>query len=446
MGIRPGSDGNLWFTESAVSQIGMINPTTHAIIEFTIPTANSGPTEITSGPDGNLWLTEKDAKKIGEVQSSSPGGHQCNCQSCRLPRCGRPVTLTATVSSTAGTLTGSVNFLDGATVLNPTPVALDTPAMPLSRSVRCAGGARDHRSLRRQLQLRGEHLDGADGDRQRRDDHHLGDRFAHHRRLGAPVTLTATVSSTAGTLTGSVNFLDGATVLNPTPSRWTTPAMPLSRSVAGAGRHAITAVYAGNSSFVGGTSTAQTVTVNARDPHLGDCFAHHRRRGAPVTLTATVSSTAGTLTGSVNFLDGATVLNPTPVALETPAMPLSRSVRWRRAHAITAVYAGNSSFVGSTSTVQTVTVNAATTLTSVTARPPPPNGGPGHLTATVSSTAGTLAGSVSTSTTTVLNPTPVASTTPAMPLHDRFADAGGAAITAVYAGNSSSGEQLDGER
>ena len=42
----------------AANAIGMINPTTHAITEFTLPTANAGPDAITAGPDGNLWFTE----------------------------------------------------------------------------------------------------------------------------------------------------------------------------------------------------------------------------------------------------------------------------------------------------------------------------------------------------------------------------------------------------
>ena len=33
-----------------------------------IPTANSGPTNITVGPDGKLWLTETSAGKIARVQ------------------------------------------------------------------------------------------------------------------------------------------------------------------------------------------------------------------------------------------------------------------------------------------------------------------------------------------------------------------------------------------
>jgi streptogramin lyase len=64
--ITTGPDGNLWFTESFFDptsreysrvQIGMINPTTHAITEFPIPSGDV-PRSIAAGPDGNLWFTE----------------------------------------------------------------------------------------------------------------------------------------------------------------------------------------------------------------------------------------------------------------------------------------------------------------------------------------------------------------------------------------------------
>ena len=41
--ITAGPDGNLWFTEANVNQVGMINPATHAIAEFPVPTAGAEP-------------------------------------------------------------------------------------------------------------------------------------------------------------------------------------------------------------------------------------------------------------------------------------------------------------------------------------------------------------------------------------------------------------------
>jgi hypothetical protein len=64
-GIAAGPDGNLWFTEdyyppreSGVGQIGTINPATHAITEFSIPYTGSYPVGITTGPDGNVWFAD----------------------------------------------------------------------------------------------------------------------------------------------------------------------------------------------------------------------------------------------------------------------------------------------------------------------------------------------------------------------------------------------------
>src|SRR5213078_1253926 len=56
-----GPDGNLWFTDQGTTKaIGMINPTTHAISEFSTglnPGANLG--RVAVGPDGNLWFGDK---------------------------------------------------------------------------------------------------------------------------------------------------------------------------------------------------------------------------------------------------------------------------------------------------------------------------------------------------------------------------------------------------
>jgi streptogramin lyase len=81
-GIAAGPDGNLWFTEIQANKIGEINPTTHAIAEFALPTANSSPEGITAGPDGNIWFTETGANRIGVLDlatgaiSEFPPPHQ----------------------------------------------------------------------------------------------------------------------------------------------------------------------------------------------------------------------------------------------------------------------------------------------------------------------------------------------------------------------------------
>jgi streptogramin lyase len=66
-GITLGSDGNMWFTELNADEIGMINPSTHAISQIPVPTTFAAPYNITAGPDGTVWFTEWNANQIGMV-------------------------------------------------------------------------------------------------------------------------------------------------------------------------------------------------------------------------------------------------------------------------------------------------------------------------------------------------------------------------------------------
>ena len=69
-GITAGPDGNVWFTELVGNRIGRITPSGE-ITEFPVPTANSEPIAIAKGPDGNLWFAEQDGEKIGRIDPST---------------------------------------------------------------------------------------------------------------------------------------------------------------------------------------------------------------------------------------------------------------------------------------------------------------------------------------------------------------------------------------
>jgi streptogramin lyase len=70
-GIAAGADGNLWFTDSGNNAIRTINPTTHTISSYPIPTASSSPDGICSGPDSNLWFVESGGNNIGRINVST---------------------------------------------------------------------------------------------------------------------------------------------------------------------------------------------------------------------------------------------------------------------------------------------------------------------------------------------------------------------------------------
>jgi streptogramin lyase len=77
--ITAGSNGNLWFTEFAVAgsdrtnRIGEISPKTDKVEEFELPLPDKGQQGefgITPGPDGNVWFTEDTGNRIGRITPS----------------------------------------------------------------------------------------------------------------------------------------------------------------------------------------------------------------------------------------------------------------------------------------------------------------------------------------------------------------------------------------
>ena len=84
--------------------------------------------------------------------------------------------------------------------------------------------------------------------------------------------------------------------------------------------------------------------------------------GQPVTLTAIVSPASAT--GTVSFYDGATLLGT--VALSNGTAILTLSSLTLGSHSLTAVYSGDASFSGSTSSIVTLIVDS----TSISILPP----------------------------------------------------------------------------
>jgi virginiamycin B lyase len=65
--------GIVWFTEFRGNRIGRLDPavatpnTVNGIMEFQIPTLNSGPTSIVIDTDKIVWFSETSSKKIGKL-------------------------------------------------------------------------------------------------------------------------------------------------------------------------------------------------------------------------------------------------------------------------------------------------------------------------------------------------------------------------------------------
>jgi hypothetical protein len=137
--------GNLWFTEgnNAGNKIGEITPA-GAITEFPLPTAGAGASGIWPGPDGNLWFTESSLAEIGvaqyaaaSLQVSAPAtgltGVPFNVTVTALNAFGAPAqSYAGTVhftSSSAGTLPGDYTFTAADAGVHTFSVTLVTPGV-----------------------------------------------------------------------------------------------------------------------------------------------------------------------------------------------------------------------------------------------------------------------------------------------------------------------------
>jgi len=68
--VALGSDQNIWFALGCSNgYIGRIT-TSGLITTYAIPTVHGGPNGITSGPDGRLWFTEQNVDKIGATTTT----------------------------------------------------------------------------------------------------------------------------------------------------------------------------------------------------------------------------------------------------------------------------------------------------------------------------------------------------------------------------------------
>jgi hypothetical protein len=182
---------------------------------------------------------------------------------------------------------------------------------------------------------------------------------------GSSVTLTATVKpSISGTPTGSVTFLSGITPLG-TVTLNSAGTASLAIATLAVGSDSLTAVYAGSATYNGSTSAAliETVTKAASAVALTSSL-KTSSFDAPVTFTATVTSTAGTPAGVVTFLaNGARIGVGT---LSAGAASLTTSALAVGINSITASYGGSTDFNSSTSNPDSLTVNAAPTTVALT--------------------------------------------------------------------------------
>ena len=419
-GIVAGPDGNLWFTEANTDKIGRITPS-GVVTEFAIPTPGSSPLSIAAGSDGNLWFTEVNAFQIGRITTSGV------VTEFHLPTTGfKPISITAGPDGALWFTDMSANNPSTDLPTSQPPVFEPTSHPIFGGKIGriSTAGAITEFAIPTGADPNGTPngiTSGPDGnlwftERNSSDHPAIGRLTPSGAYSEFPITnvlfsqsgsitvgpdgnLWFTVSgysgyvgriTTNGTFSGfgafATNFPRGITV-GPDGNLWLTnydqqfgdPALitrvtpegvvtefPLPD--AAGGPLDITADRSGNLWFTelvagkiveevfGGATAASTQTVLSANPSPG-VF------GQPVTLTATVTSIVGIPTGTVTFSDGSTILGS--ATLDANGQAKLAVMLAAGAHDLSAKYVGNSTFVSSTSTALSETVNPAPTVTAI---------------------------------------------------------------------------------
>jgi hypothetical protein len=157
-----------------------------------------------------------------------------------------------------------------------------------------------------------------------------------------------------GVPTGTVTYKDGGTILGTS----TLDGLGLTSfkiSTLSVGSHNITAVYGGDTKFLGSTSNVVVQKVHYDTKTSLTSSTNPSISGQSVTFTATVTAAAGTPTGTVTFNDGSAVLKT--VTLGGGKAIYTTSALSVGSHPITASYSGDTNNVVSTSSVVVQVVN-----------------------------------------------------------------------------------------
>jgi hypothetical protein len=181
--------------------------------------------------------------------------------------------------------------------------------------------------------------------------------------IGAPVTFTATVSSAASSLAGTMVFLDGATQICSVALAANGTASCATSSLA-LGQHSVTASYSGDADDAAGISSTLSQVIQQAASLTFSAAPNPGVVTHTVALAATATAPTGTPTGTVTFYDGTTAigsanLNPSGVAT------FSTNQLTAATHSLSAQYTGDSTNAAAQSDVVSEVVSLATTLTTI---------------------------------------------------------------------------------
>jgi hypothetical protein len=273
---------------------------------------------------------------------------------------GKPLTLTATVTTNGGTAAGTVNFYNGTTLLGAgtlnaagaaTFTSATLPVGAYSITAVYVGDANDTGSTSAALALT------------------IVQATTSVKLLTSnptvqvtnTVSFTATVSGNGGVPTGNVTLMDGANTLGSVALN--AGVATYSTSALAVGTHNITAVYGGDTDDAGSTSAGltETVTAYATQTSLAASSTSLNTDQELTLLTTTTSTSGGAVTGTITYMNGTTTLGTATVGANgTATLNINPAAG---SYSITAHYSGDALNAPSVSNVVTVAVSQATEFT-----------------------------------------------------------------------------------
>jgi hypothetical protein len=219
--------------------------------------------------------------------------------------------------------------------------------------------------------------------------------------FGQSVSFTASVTIASpgnGHPTGgTVRFYDGATLLGSALLATGGTATFATAALAANPNHAISAVYSGAGNYAGSSSSVMTQAVNPAGTSVAlAASASTAKTGQALTFSASVKAVSGGVaTGSVTFVIDNGAQEFTQNLVKGAASLSFAGFTTPGPHSVQATYNPSANFASSSSSTVTVTAHATSTVTLSSSANTAITGSPVTVTAAVTGSSGTPAGSVS---------------------------------------------------
>ena len=385
--------GTVKFTDGAATLASGVAVNASGVATFSTTTLAAGAHTITAAFTGSIgW---QNSSSVSLTQSVLNATNTAVASSPNPSTFGQSVTFTATITSGSGVPTGTVKFTDGATTLASAVVVNGSGIATFSTTTLAAGSHTITGTF-----TDGTTWAGSSGTAAAQIVQGVTNTAVtstpNPATFGQSITFTATVTSSAGVPSGTVKFTDGATTLASGVAVNGSGIAIFTTTTLAVGSHTIIAAFTGNTGWQNSSGTATAQSVQGTTTTAVVASPNPAAPGQSVTLTATITSSAGVPAGTVTFTDGSTTLASNVAVNSSGKATFSTSTLSVASHTIKTAFTGSTGWQASSGTTTLVVqVVGGATSTAATSTPNPSTTGQSvTFTATVSASAGAPTGTV----------------------------------------------------